>query len=54
MSNNCTVRTKINKTADAGSATFNTEEKATLLMRNIRRHIVKSEAVLIGQDNNST
>ena len=42
------------KTADVGSTTFNTEEKAILLMRNIRKHIVRSEAVIIGQDNNST
>ena len=36
--------------ADAGSATFNSEEKAILLMRYIRRHVQKTEAARAEQD----
>lgn len=36
--------------ADAGSATFNAEEKAILLMRYIRKHLVKTEAARYAQE----
>ena len=35
---------------DAGSATFNAEEKAILLMRYIRKHLVRMEAARARQN----
>ena len=35
---------------DAGSATFNAEEKAILLMRYIRKHLAQTEAARAEQD----
>lgn len=35
---------------DAGSATFNAEEKAILLMRYIRRHLARTEEAREAQD----
>ena len=39
---------------DAGSATFNSEEKAILLMRYIRKHIAKTEDARKDQRRDST
>ena len=36
---------------DAGSATFNAEEKAILLMRYIRKHLARLEAARADQNN---
>ena len=36
--------------ADAGSATFNSEERAILLMRYIRKHIAKTESAKVKQE----
>ena len=35
---------------DAGSATFNAEEKAIILMRYIRKHLAQTEAARAEQD----
>ena len=37
--------------SDAGSATINSEEKAIILMRYIRKHIARTDAARIAQDN---
>lgn len=36
--------------SDAGSATFNQEEKAILLMRYIRKHLARTEAAKLAQN----
>lgn len=36
--------------SDAGSATFNHEEKAILLMRYIRKHLARTEAARLAQN----